>query len=530
MMDRAQLYQHFDALADTSEAVEKLRSLVLNLAVRGLLIPEAKKPDFSPEWRDFCALIDKKRETDNATPAPFEIPKRWRWTNLGQVAEPCGQKKPDVRFTYIDVGAINNVRGLIKSSLEVVAPEDAPSRARKLVRKQSIIYSTVRPYLRNIAVVDRDFSPLPIVSTAFAVLHSKAFLNSRFLFHWLRSQPFQEEVSAKMKGVAYPAISDSEFWRCPIPVPPPAEQQRIVAKVDELLALCDELEARQTTVRERRTRLVHSAFDHLTAAPTREDFRHHAAFVFREFPHLTATSDAIPTFRQAILSLAIQGRLVPQDPNDEPASEQLAKIFERNKSRYASGEIRLRKKTRTEPRNEAESSIPDGWLRVALGEIADVNWGNTSLTKKSYSESGYTAYSATGPDGLIGHAEFSVPGIVLSAIGARSGKCFLAEGKWTAIKNTITIIPFYPINNGWLFRAINLETAWKKRGGAQPFIALKDAISLLILLPPLAEQRRIVAKVEELMRWCDQLEAQLTAAQTAATHLLDATIRELLAM
>src|SRR5207249_1540981 len=113
--------------------------------------------------------------------------------------------------------------------------------------------------LRNIAVIEKEFDPPAIVSTAFAVFHPKPFLNSRFLFHWLRSAPFQQDVAKKMKGVAYPAISDSELWDCPIPVPPPEEQRRIVAKVEELLALCDELEARQTAAREHRTRLVRSA-------------------------------------------------------------------------------------------------------------------------------------------------------------------------------------------------------------------------------------------------------------------------------
>lgn len=105
-----------------------------------------------------------------------------------------------------------------------------------------------------------------------------------------------------------------------------------------------------------------------------------------------------------------------------------------------------------------------------------------------------------------------------------SGKCFLAEGQWTAIKNTITIIPFSPISNDWLFRAINRESAWKKRGGAQPFIALKDAISLPILLPPLAEQKRIVAKVDELMELCDRLESEQQERNTQHAGLARASL------
>jgi type I restriction enzyme S subunit len=227
---------------------------------------------------------------------------------------------------------------------------------------------------------------------------------------------------------------------------------------------------------------------------------------FEKFDQFADAPDAVTKMRELILQLAVIGKLCPQDSLEEPASVLLSKIAGTNKRRYASGEIRLRENARVS--EHLEVSVPIGWSFVALGEIADVNWGNTSLTKKSYSESGFTAYSATGPDGWIEHAEFSGPGIVLSAIGARSGKCFLADGQWTAIKNTITIIPFSPISNDWLFRAINRESAWKKRGGAQPFIALKDAISLPLLLPPLAEQKRIVAKVDELMALCDRLEAQ----------------------
>lgn len=219
-MNRTSLLQHFDALAEMPGAVAKLRSLVLDLAVRGRLVPQATKPSQDPAWDQFRE--ERQGSTPgNAAEGPlFCTPDSWCWASLEEVAGPCGQKKPDARFTYVDVGAIDNERGVIKPELEVLAAEDAPSRARKLVTPNSVIYSTVRPYLRNIAVIDRKFSPPAIVSTAFAVLQPKPFLDSRYLFHWLRSQPFQEQVEARMKGVAYPAISDSEFWQCPIPLPP----------------------------------------------------------------------------------------------------------------------------------------------------------------------------------------------------------------------------------------------------------------------------------------------------------------------
>ena len=266
-MNRAQLLQHFDTLADTPEAVAKLRAFVLDLAVRGRLVPQAINPDKDPAWRNFCQELNEQGHNPKP-PSLFEIPDAWHWVVLDEIAEPCGQKKPDERFTYIDVGAIDNVRGVITPDLQILDADEAPSRARKLVRPDSVIYSTVRPNLRNIAVIEKDFDPPAIVSTAFAVLHPKPFLNSRYLFLWLRSAPFQEDVAAKMKGVAYPAISDSELWQCPIPIPPPEEQRRIVAKVDELMRWCDALEARLTAARTTATHLLDATLHQILTAPS----------------------------------------------------------------------------------------------------------------------------------------------------------------------------------------------------------------------------------------------------------------------
>ncbi|WP_324033382.1 restriction endonuclease subunit S [Aeromonas caviae] len=130
-----------------------------------------------------------------------------------------------------------------------------------------------------------------------------------------------------------------------------------------------------------------------------------------------------------------------------------------------------------------------------LVSIAEVSWGNTSTTKSSYVEHGYPAYSAAGNDGFVDFFEHEDNGIVLSAIGARCGRCFWAEGKWTAIKNTITITrkSSSDVSLKYLFYILNRPDIWPNRGGAQPFISLGDARKVLVPVPPLEEQKRIAA-------------------------------------
>ena len=136
---------------------------------------------------------------------------------------------------------------------------------------------------------------------------------------------------------------------------------------------------------------------------------------------------------------------------------------------------------------------------VALGDIACVTWGNTSITKSSYVPNGAIAFSATGPDGFLAIAEHDEKGIVLSAIGARCGRCFFATGKWTAIKNTITITSNQcdPVDMRYLWFYLNREGIWPSRGGGQPFIGLGTARAVEVPLPPLSEQKRIAGILDQ---------------------------------
>jgi type I restriction enzyme S subunit len=138
------------------------------------------------------------------------------------------------------------------------------------------------------------------------------------------------------------------------------------------------------------------------------------------------------------------------------------------------------------------SEWPTTWNRARLGDVADVNWGDTSLTKASYVRAGFHAYSASGPDGFLPYADFERTGVVLSAIGADCGKTWLAKGKWSCIKNTLRFWATSPdVDTEFLYWLMRDPAVWPKRGSAQPFISQGDARALEIAYPPLPEQRAI---------------------------------------
>ena len=269
----------FKLLATAPQGVAKLRELILSLAVRGRLVGQISADVPASKLSEQIAAARKaqpsvcrtRRRNGRPQPPeePFEIPGSWAWVGLADVTYEHGQQTPSASFTYIDVASIDSVRGCIKSKLPTVAALEAPSRARKLVEEGTVIYSTVRPYLKNIAIVSESYDPTPIASTAFAVLHPNEGLLSKYLYYYLRSAEFTSFVASRMIGVAYPAINDASFFEGMLPLPPLAEQRRIVARVEELMGLCDELEAHGRLQDEQHAGLV--------ADPVRRPRRQHLA-------------------------------------------------------------------------------------------------------------------------------------------------------------------------------------------------------------------------------------------------------------
>lgn len=173
---------------------------------------------------------------------PVHLPSSWRWVSMADLYSNRGQHTPSRPITYIDVSSIDNKRGEVAEPT-VLSAQDAPTRARKVVDIGDVIYSCVRPYLSNVAIIDRHFDPPPIASTAFAVLNGRGSCLSRYLWMILRSPFMRESVRARMRGQSYPAIKDADFKAIQIPLPPIDEQRRIVERIGHLSTLSEDLEA-----------------------------------------------------------------------------------------------------------------------------------------------------------------------------------------------------------------------------------------------------------------------------------------------
>ena len=208
-------------------------------------------------------------------------------------------------FCYIDIGSIDNKHQKLSDEENIIAIDKAPSRARKIVDIGDILYSTVRPYLHNMCIIDRSFSHQPIASTGFAALTCHTGFYNEFLFYYLMSPVFDAYANDtdNAKGVAYPAINDNKLYKALIPVPPAAEQKRIVEKIKKVLPYVD---AYRTAYAE--TESLNNSF-----------------------------TDRL---KKSILQEAVQGKLVPQDLNDEPASILLERIRAEKQKLIAEGKIK----------------------------------------------------------------------------------------------------------------------------------------------------------------------------------------------
>ena len=246
-----------EVLSEMNQKLPKqIRQSILQYAVQGKLVEQNPQDEPASELLKRIKaekeqlIKEGKIKKEKPLPPitqdeiPYDLPQGWQWVRLRDIVYNHGQKTPDSSFSYIDIGSINNKQQKLNENENILSKENAPSRARKIVKNGDILYATVRPYLHNMCIIDKDFSCEPIASTGFAVLHCYSGIFNKWLFYYLLAPIFDNYANStdNAKGMAYPAINDDKLYKALIPLPPLAEQKRIVAKVEELLNLVNKLE------------------------------------------------------------------------------------------------------------------------------------------------------------------------------------------------------------------------------------------------------------------------------------------------
>ena len=370
-----------------------------------------------------------------------------------------------------------------------------------------------------------------------------------YLFKVLPQFSRQGDTKDAVKGATLNRDSITNIF---LPLPPLAEQHRIVAKVDELMALCDRLETAKYERETRRDRLSAASHHHLNNGEDAEIFRRHATFYINHLQNLTSHPAHLQQHRQTILNLAVRGQLVPQDSNDEPASFLLTRLMAETRA-YAREQNIASPKPEPIKEERLPHPAPKGWIWTRLSGlfkvitdgdhqpppkaedgIAFLTIGNITTGCLNFSNCRFVPQSYL--ESLANYRKPSHGDILYTVVGATYGRPALVNtNRPFCVQRHIAILkPTSEVDIKFICLLLASPMVYEQAtrsttGAAQPTIPLRPLRNFLVLLPPLTEQHRIVAKVDELMAICDRLEAQLTTAQAETGRLLEAVVQRTLA-
>ena len=448
-----------------------LRQKILDLAIHGKLVPQ--DPNDEPASVLLERIRDEKerlikegktkrpkkiKTTSDKPHYPYELPKGWVWTTLGEITnygDSVNVQVDDIDNTDwvleledIEKDSANIIQHITKNDRKI-------NGTRHKFQKGEILYSKLRTYLNKVLVAPND----GFCTTEIMAFGSYGILSNEYICHALRSPYFLAYTLQCGYGVKMPRLSTADACNGLIPLPPLEEQERIVIEIQRLFSIIDIVEG------------------------GKEDLK-----------------VAIQAAKSKILDLAIHGKLVPQDPTDEPATELLK---------------RINPKAEITSDNGHYQKLPKGWCLCLLNDVLkEVFAGGDKplIFSKNKSEENYIPIYANGTEnkGLFGFtnkAQVYERCLTISARGTIGFTC-IREVPFVPIVRLITAIPLPVINLLFLKHQIDTMLSYTE-GSSIPQLTIPTIKRTLIILPPLKEQLRIVAKIEELFALLDTIKAQL---------------------
>ncbi|EOS8334995.1 restriction endonuclease subunit S [Vibrio vulnificus] len=543
--------------------IKKLRELILELAVRGKLVPQDPTDEPASVLLERIAVEkaqlvkEKKIKKPKALPKisnekPFSVPESWTWTQLGFVTNYGVCEKAESKDVQDStwVLELEDVEKSTSKLLRKVRFEDRSFKSSKNVfLKKDVIYGKLRPYLDKVIVADEA----GVCTTEMIPMRGYCDFSPEFLRLVLKTPYFIEYANSSTHGMNLPRMGTDKAREALIPLAPINEQHRIVAKVDELMALCDQLEQQTEASLDAHQVLVEALLATLTNSQDANELMANWARISEHFDTLFTTEQSIDQLKQTILQLAVMGKLVPQDPNDEPAAKLLERIAEEKAQLVKEKKIKKQKALPPIAEDEKPFELPNGWEWCRVNDISLFTTSGSRDWAKYYSESGALfvtmgnlsrgsydlrmdnlRYVKPPIDGEGSRTKLEPHDLLISITGDVGNLGLIPEGFGEAYINQHTcLLRFMPECRDKFFPELmrspfaKLQFDAPQRGIKNSF-RLSDVGEMVIPLPPKEERTRITQKVDNMMSLCDQLKQRLRDSQQTQLQLTDAIVEQAL--
>ena len=554
------ILENFDTIFKNKTSLETLDKVILDLAIKGKLVEQNQDDEPASELikrikAEKQRLIDEKviKKEKPLPPIedeeiPFDIPNNWEWVRLGEIgllqtgntpstskAEYFGRDIPFITPADISKGKIfYENRGLSFLGKE----------KGRVAKQNAILQVCIGGSIGKVYYTDREVCFNQQINGIDLYI-----CNFKYIYLILSSTYFYEELIKNSNGTATPIINKSSWGNLPIPLPPIEEQKRIVSKVEKLQSIIKDLKEIYIKNQNNRENLKKSLLSEIESQSSDKDLLKNLETVFTNFDKIIKTKEDIKDIRNLILSLAIKGKLVEQNQDDEKASELLKRI-KAEKQRLIDEKV-IKKEKPLPPIEDEEIpfDIPNNWEWVRLGELGNIFNGNSineKVKKEKYEDipNGLN-YIATKdidyPTSIIHYNNgIKIPfeelnkfriahknSVLICSEGGSAGKKIGITEEDICFGNKLYALESFSeeLDNKYIFYVYNSSYFYKNFKGNETGIiggvSVNKFKNIEIPLPPIEEQKRIVSKVESLMKICDLLEEKITLNEKISDKLLE---------
>lgn len=472
---------------------QELKNSILQLAIQGKLVEQRPEEGTAEELfariqREKQRLIaEKKIKKERPLPEitddekPFDIPENWKWVRLSRIWSilngdrgknyPAKSTLSRTGIPFISALNLNGKTVVEDENLLCLSQTQYDKLGNGKLQKNDVVVC-IRGSLGKHGVYPFEQGA---IASSLVILRNyfSNICNDEFLLLYLDSPLLFSEIKKYDNGTAQPNLAAKSLEQFLFPLPPIAEQKRIVAKIEELLPYIDRYEQAWSKLEQFNSR----------------------------FPE---------DMKKSLLQYAIQGKLVEQRPEEGTAEELFAQIQQEKQRLIAEKKIKKEKPLPEITEDEKPFDIPESWKWVRIGEIFGLQAGKNVTSANIYEEKSeqnpYLCFGGNGVRGFVANYNREGHFALIGRQGALCGNINLAEGKFYATEHAV-VVDHYNMTDvlwcGWFLKALNLNQY--ATATAQPGLAVANIVKVLIPLPPLAEQKRIVEKLEQLLPLCERL-------------------------